>query len=92
MPKTTREKRSPKKSRRAPKEPPSVFDIADAMETPLARAEYLVRALEYIGYGLSSLDEDGAPAVFAIAQALSESLEAVKNSWKQLFHRSVEDR
>jgi hypothetical protein len=88
MPKAPRAKRSPKKSRRAPKEPPSVFDIADAMETPLARAEYLVRALEYVGYGLSSLEEDSAPAVFAIAQALSENLEAVKNSWKKLFDRA----
>ena len=86
-PKTFRAKRKPKKARRTTKKHRiSAFDIADAMETPLNRAEDLVRALEYVGYGMSSLEEDGAPAVFALAHALSENLEAVKRSWELLYN------
>ena len=55
------------------------------METPLARVEDLVRALEYVGHGLSSLGEDSAPAVFGIAQAMSENLRVVKGLREKIF-------
>jgi hypothetical protein len=70
---------------RAPKPAVSAFDLADAMETPLARAQDLVRALEYIGHGLHSLGEDSVPAVFGIAQAMAENLQAVKRLREKLF-------
>ena len=93
MPKTVRAKRKPKKPLRAPKEPcRSVFNLVDQMETPLNRTEDLIRALEYVGYGLSSLEEDGAPAVFAVAQALSENLETAKNLWKLLFDEAAKSK
>ncbi len=72
------------KHRRAPVTE-SLFDLSDAMETPLHRLEDLVRALEYIGFGLASLGEDGAPAVLGLAQALSENLQAVKRPWRKLL-------
>ena len=71
--------------KRARKPAASVFDLADAMETPLARTQDLVRALEYVGHGLHSLGEDSAPAIFGIAQAMSENLQDVKRLREKLF-------
>lgn len=51
---------------------------------PLARAQDMVRAPEYVGYGMASLQEDGAPAISGLTQALSENLQAVKRSWERL--------
>ncbi len=81
----TRRRRASGKRQRAPKPAESVFDLADAMETPLARTQDLVRALEYVGHGLHSLGEDSAPAVFGIAQAMSENLQDVKRLREKLF-------
>lgn len=81
----TRRRRASGKRRRVPKPAASAFDLADEMETPLARVEDLVRALEYIGHGLSSLGEDSAPAVFGIAQAMAENLQVVKSLRNKLF-------
>jgi hypothetical protein len=93
MPKKSRAKRTPTKSRQKPKERSiSTRDMADEMETPLYRAEDLIRALEFVGYGMSSLEEDSAPAIFAIAQALSENLEAVKNCWQLLFNEAAANK
>ena len=80
---SAKRKRASKPARR-----PSLLDLADAMETPLARAQDLARTLEYVGYGLSSLGEDSAPAIFGLATALSENLETVKRSWQKLFQRA----
>ncbi len=84
-----RRSRAPGRRRRAPKAAPSAFDIADAMEMPLHRVEDLVRTLEFVGYGLASLEDDGAPAVMGIAQALAQNVAAVKESWLLLFRRSA---
>jgi hypothetical protein len=51
------------------------------METPLARAQGLARALEFIGYGLQGLDEDSAPAILEVAQALADNLRVLKDAW-----------
>lgn len=78
-------RRASGKRRPVPKPTASIVDLADAMEIPLARAEDLVRALEYVGYGLFSLEDDSAPAVSGIAQAMSENLQIVKGLRNKLF-------
>ncbi|HEY2068824.1 MAG TPA: hypothetical protein VGG48_04660 [Rhizomicrobium sp.] len=58
--------------------------ISDAMEMPLVRAAYLVEALEYVGFGMHSHEEDGTDAVFGIAMSLSDNLKTVQALWVKL--------
>jgi len=56
----------------------SVFELADALEMPLRRAEEVAEALHYIGYGFTHLAEDGAPAIHGLAETLSDTVDKMK--------------
>jgi hypothetical protein len=68
-----------------------ISELVDDMETPLSRAEDLVRALEYVGYGLSSHEDDSAPAVFGLSQAMSDNLAVLKRQWMTLSRVAFDD-
>ena len=58
--------------------------LADDLEMPLAQAAYLVRALEFVGYGMHSHGDDAADAVIGLAVSLADSLDVVKSNWQRL--------
>jgi hypothetical protein len=58
--------------------PDTVFELSDALETPLRRTQDLVRALHYVGYGLTSLQDDSAMAVNGLAEALENHVHEMR--------------
>ncbi len=58
--------------------PQSAFELADALETPLRRTQDLVMALHYVGYGLSSLRDDSAPAINGLAEAMDIHIDRMR--------------
>jgi len=62
----------------------AVSALANAMEIPLRRARGLADALCFVGYGLESVEDDGARPVLTLATALLDDLEAVHASWEAM--------
>ncbi|HEX3674591.1 MAG TPA: hypothetical protein VHU87_09985 [Rhizomicrobium sp.] len=58
-----------------------VAQIAEAMEQPLRRARGLADVLAWVGYGLESIDDDGARPVLTIAVALTDDLDRLAANW-----------
>ena len=58
--------------------PQAVPDLAETLDERLARTRDLVRALHYVGYGLSSLHDDFAPAIAGLAWALDVNIDAMR--------------
>ena len=59
--------------------------LADDMEQPLAQAAHLVRALEFVGYGLHSHGEDSANAVLGLATSMEDNLAIVQAAWRKMI-------
>ena len=59
------------------------------MEVPLLRARGMADALAFVGYGLESLDYDGAQPVLALSTSLMDDLESIFNSWEAMFREDA---
>jgi len=55
--------------------------LVEAMETPLYRARGMADALAFVGYGLESLEYDGAQPVLTISTSLMDDIEVVYKNW-----------
>ena len=55
--------------------------LVGAMETPLHRARGMADALAFVGYGLESLEYDGAQPVLTISTSLMDDLAVLHKSW-----------
>ncbi|HWA92925.1 MAG TPA: hypothetical protein VG889_23030 [Rhizomicrobium sp.] len=64
----------------------TISSLAQEMEEPLTEAADLVSALKLMGFGLDSVeDRDAGQPVLAVAEALSERLDMVRDYWRQMF-------
>jgi hypothetical protein len=68
-----------------------VLALAGAMEQPLMRARGMADALAFVGYGLESLEYDGAQPVLALSTSLMDDLESLFKSWNAMY-RAAERR
>ena len=73
--------RPKKRARKARPDKGALFDGVDIL---LTRTSHLVRALEYVGYGLHDLNEDSADGVLVLATMLLENLNAARDGLRKL--------
>lgn len=62
-----------------------VLALAASIEQPLHRARGMADALAFVGYGLESLEYDGAQPVLTISTSLMDDLESIYKSWNAMF-------
>ena len=70
--------------RRAARRRDAISALTEAREQPLHRARGLADALTFVGYGLESVDDDGARPVLTLATALSDDLDSLHASWQAM--------
>ncbi|HEY2069559.1 MAG TPA: hypothetical protein VGG48_08405 [Rhizomicrobium sp.] len=58
-----------------------IGSLIAAMETPLHRACGMADALAFVGYGLESMEYDGALPVLTISTSLMDDLAALQKGW-----------
>lgn len=66
-----------------------VMALAEAMEQPLRRARGLADALTFVGYGLESVNDDGARPVLTLATDLADDLDVVTARWNGMYAASA---
>jgi hypothetical protein len=70
----------------------AISELSNAMEIPLRRARGLADALCFVGYGLESVEDDGARPVLTLASALMDDLEALNASWEAMYDVAASGR
>jgi len=62
-----------------------IFSLACDMEKPLDQALAFASALDLIGFGLRTIADDHAPALLAVAEAMTAQITTTKETWRQLM-------
>ena len=73
------------KPRRRRKPLYSAFDLAEAMQRPLARARSFADVLQLMAVGMEREGDENGPAIAVIADSLMDDLDVVQNAWGRLY-------